>query len=588
MLMKKIGTKLITLAMSAAMALTLAPSAALTSLAKEEREDRGERDIPGAVMELSIPVYGFYNPNSGEHMFTVDMDETDFLREVGWTDEGVKWYAPTVGDPVYRLYNPNAPLGDHYYSVNPAEVESLVSAGWKNEDVAFFSSDTDVSFTVPVYGLYNPNALSGTHHFTINKSEVDYLLSLGWQEGNPRFYGFASDVDEGLANQIEVNIDTQIPHVGDILTATVDYDDTDLTYHWLVGGTETSTAEMLNVTDDMLGKLITLMVSTSYGYISFSDPTQPVVAGPEAPDYSDADSWYEIPAENTKEVDTFFIYPTKYMASNEGDPDYAPLDNQQMINGIKEQYDKYIGGLYGESTNLYIPLYRQASFPVEARVWKKTGNAIPSMSGLPYDDIENALDYYFENCNNGRPFILAGHSQGSALCLLALQGYFSEHPEYLDRMVAAYAIGFSVTRDYLEENPHLKFATGESDTGVIVSWNTEGIENVEQNAKNIVLLPNSVSINPLNWKLDETYASVDENLGSLVTLASTGEKTIQDIGADAQLDLERGVVVTNANIAPIAMPDLFGPASYHNNENMLYYVNQKENIEKRIESFLMQ
>ena len=584
--MKKIVTKLGAIIMSAAMVLTLAPSAALTSLAKEEREDREDRDIPGAVMELSIPVYGFYNPNSGEHMFTVDMDETDFLREAGWTDEGVKWYAPTVGEPVYRLYNPNAPLGDHYYSVNPAEVESLVNAGWKNEDVAFFSSDTDVSFTVPVYGLYNPNALSGAHHFTINKEEADSLLALGWQEGNPRFYGFEVDVDAALANQIKVELDTETPHVGDIITATVDYEDPGMTYHWLVGGTETSTAEMLNVTDDMLGKVIMLMIKTSGGYASSSEPTRPVAAEPEAPDYSDADSWYEIPAENTKEVDTFFIYPTKYMASNEGDPDYAPLDNQQMINGIKEQYDKYIGGLYGESTNLYIPLYRQASFRVEAEVWKKTGNAIPSMSGLPYDDIEDALDYYFENCNNGRPFILAGHSQGSALCLLALQGYFSEHPEYLDRMVAAYAIGFSVTRDYLEENPHLKFATGESDTGVIVSWNTEGIENVEQNAKNIVLLPNSVSINPLNWKLDETYASVDENLGSLVTLAETGENSIQDIGADAQLDLERGVVVTNANIAPIAMPDLFGPASFHNNENMLYYVNQKENIEKRIDSFL--
>lgn len=585
--MKKIGTKLTTLAMSAAMALTLAPSAALTSLAKEEREDREDRDIPGAVMQLSVPVYGFYNPNSGEHLFTVDLGEADNLGAAGWTEEGIKWYAPTLGDPVYRLYNPNAPLGDHYYSVNPAEVESLVGAGWKNEDVVFFSSDTDVSFTVPVYGLYNPNALSGTHHFTISKEEVDWLLSLGWQEGNPRFYGFASDVDEGLADQIEVNIDTQIPHVGDILTATVDYDDTDLTYHWLVGGTETSTAEMLNVTDDMLGKVITLMVSTSYGYTSFSDPTQPVVAGPEAPDYSAADSWYEIPAENTKEVDTFFIYPTKYMASNEDDPDYAPLDNQQMINGIKEQYDKYIGGLYGESTNLYIPMYRQASFPVEARVWKKTGNAMPSMSGIPYDDIEDALDYYFEYFNEGRPFILAGHSQGSAICLLALERYFSEHPEYLDRMVATYAIGFSVTSDYLEENPHLKFATGEDDTGVIVSWNSEGAESVEQDAKNIVLLPNAISINPLNWKLDDTYASADENLGSLVTLAETGENSIQDIGADAQIDLERGVVVTNANITPISLTDLFGPASFHNNENMLYYVNQKENIEKRIDSYLM-
>ena len=51
-------------------------------------------------------------------------------------------------------------------------------------------------------------------------------------------------------------------------------------------------------------------------------------------------------------------------------------------------------------------------------------------------------------------------------------------------------------------DPHLKFATGESDTGVIISWNTEGPRNVEGNASNVVLLPNAISINPLNWKLD--------------------------------------------------------------------------------------
>lgn len=586
--MKKIVTKLGAIAMSAAMALTLAPSAALTSLAKEEREDR---DIPGAVMQLSVPVYGFYNPNSGEHLFTVDLGEADNLGAAGWTEGDIKWYAPTLGDPVYRLYNPNEPLGDHHYTTSAAEVEILVEAGWRNEEAAFYTADTDFTFTVPVYGVYNPNAypsgMTGAHHFTINKEEADSLLEKGWLEGEPKFYGFEVDVDEAIADQIKVEIDTETPYVGDILTATVDPGYTDLTYHWLVGGTETSTAEMLTVTDDMLGKVITLMVTNADGYTSTSEPTQPVVEGPEAPDYADADSWYEIPAEITKDVDTFFIYPTKYLGSNKSDPDYAPIDNQQMINGIKEQYDKFIGDMYGSSTNLYIPIYRQASFRVEAEVWKKTGNAMPSMSGIPYDDIEDALDYYFEYLNDGRPFILAGHSQGSAICLLALERYFSEHPEYLDRMVATYAIGFSVTSDYLEENPHLKFATGEDDTGVIVSWNSEGSESVEQGANNIVLLPNAISINPLNWKLDDTYASADENLGSLVTLAETGENSIQDIGADAQIDLERGVVVTNANIAPISMKDLFGPASFHNNENMLYYVNQKENIEKRIDSYLM-
>ena len=34
-----------------------------------------------------------------------------------------------------------------------------------------------------------------------------------------------------------------------------------------------------------------------------------------------------------------------------------------------------------------------------------------------------------------------------------------KHPEYLKRMVAAYVIGFSVTKDFLKRNPHLKFAT---------------------------------------------------------------------------------------------------------------------------------
>ena len=41
-------------------------------------------------------------------------------------------------------------------------------------------------------------------------------------------------------------------------------------------------------------------------------------------------------------------------------------------------------------------------------------------------------------------------------------------------MAAAYAIGYSVTDDNLAANPHVKFAVGESDTGVIIVWIIEG------------------------------------------------------------------------------------------------------------------
>jgi acetyl esterase/lipase len=207
------------------------------------------------------------------------------------------------------------------------------------------------------------------------------------------------------------------------------------------------------------------------------------------------------------------------------------------------------------------------------------------MSGICYDDITAALDYYFENYNEGRPFVIAGHSQGAAILRLVLKDYFKDHPEYYERMVAAYPIGYSVTKDFLEENPHLKFATGETDTGVIISWNTEGPKNVEENATNVLVLPNAISINPLNWKLDETYAPASENLGSVVIDEKTGTTEILDIGGDAQVNIARGTVITNADAVPNDMTEYTGPQSYHQDDYSIFYNNIKDNVAKRIAAY---
>ncbi len=315
---------------------------------------------------------------------------------------------------------------------------------------------------------------------------------------------------------------------------------------------------------------------------SASIPAPAAKAANEAPDYSKKECWYQIP-EITKDVDTFFVYPTEYMAENEGDPDFAPLDNAEMLEGVKTNYP-VLASVYEDSTNVFMPYYRQAGMMYAAKEAKKSGDPRTAFATVPYADITAALDYYFENYNNGRPFIIAGHSQGSAIVSLVLKDYFKEHPDYYERMIAAYVIGFSITKDYLAENPHLKFATGESDTGVIISWNTEGPRNVEQNASNAVLLPNAISINPLNWKLDETYAPASENLGSRVLNEKTGEYEIKDIGADAKVVLERGSVLTNADTEPVG-GDTFGPQSYHNGDYALFYNNIRENVAKRIAAY---
>lgn len=237
-----------------------------------------------------------------------------------------------------------------------------------------------------------------------------------------------------------------------------------------------------------------------------------------APDYSKEECWFQIP-EITKEVDTFYICATEYTQSSQekGAPDYAPLDNEEMLSAAPIEYATQASA-FEDSTNVFVPYSRQAGLKLEAEVAKRDGNIDAAISGIPYEDITAALDYYFENYNEGRPFIIAGHSQGSAMAKYVLKNYFKEHSDYYERMVAGYLIGYSVTKEDLEEYPYLKFAEGETDTGVLISWNTEGKKNVEQKAFNVPVLPNAISINPINWKRDETYAPASENLGSYLSL----------------------------------------------------------------------
>ena len=304
----------------------------------------------------------------------------------------------------------------------------------------------------------------------------------------------------------------------------------------------------------------------------------------EIPDYSQGEYWLRFP-EITKGVDTFYIYSTQYMGEDKDDPNFASFDNLEMVIGAEGEYITNASA-YEDSTNVFSPYYRQASMRYGGEVREKTGDIDEAISGIPYDDISAALDYYFENCNNGRPFIIAAHSQGSGMAKYVLKNYFKEHSEYYQRMIAAYLIGFSVTKEDLDSNKHMKFATGETDTGVIISWNTEGPKNVEENAHNVVVIPGAISINPLNWKLDETYAPASMNLGSLVLNEKTGEYEIANIGADAQVVLDRGVVVTNANFKPSEMTNYFGPDSFHEDEYQIYYNNIKDNVAKRIAAYL--
>ena len=56
-------------------------------------------------------------------------------------------------------------------------------------------------------------------------------------------------------------------------------------------------------------------------------------------DYSQKANWCKLP-QVTKEVDTFYVYATEYILGSmaEGAPDYADMNNQEMLEGAEAEY----------------------------------------------------------------------------------------------------------------------------------------------------------------------------------------------------------------------------------------------------------
>jgi len=301
----------------------------------------------------------------------------------------------------------------------------------------------------------------------------------------------------------------------------------------------------------------------------------------DATDYSKSNNWLSVPTSITKDVDIFYLYPTAWQKVDQNEPNICAIDNPSMLKGSKSAFDRQVTA-FEPAGNIYAPYYRQADAAYCLSLPLDEQNKF--IGSIPKSDAFAAFDYYIKNYNNGRPFILAGHSQGSQLLTLLLSEYMKENPDVYKRMVAAYVIGYSVTDEYLAQNPHLKFAEGPSDTGVIISYNTEA-PTIEGN--NPVVLPGAKVINPISWTKDETLATAEEGLGS--TLPDKDLKFIP-VGkyADARIDLKKGVLIcSTADVEKLSPGNkVFGKGVYHSFDYPFYYFNIRENALNRVKNFL--
>lgn len=294
------------------------------------------------------------------------------------------------------------------------------------------------------------------------------------------------------------------------------------------------------------------------------------------PDYSNLENWAYYAEGMDNDVDLFLICPTVDMGEK------GNLNMSMDDEGTKSNFIGALNmerGIYEEYTTMYAPFYRQMTFPVYAERKAEEGIHLD----IAYSDIKTAFIYYMDNINNGRPFILAGFSQGAQLVLMLLEDLFDD-PELQDSLIAAYCIGWKITEEDLEEYPHLKMAKGEYDTGVIVSFNTEAAD-----VDDSIIVPDgtrTLGINPLNWRTDSVKADESLNKGACFTDYSGAITKEVPFLTGAYLDQERGTLKATDIEAEDYSSPLFPDGVYHLYDYQFFFRNLEENVENRIDAWI--
>lgn len=298
-----------------------------------------------------------------------------------------------------------------------------------------------------------------------------------------------------------------------------------------------------------------------------------------ATDYAQETNWayYEVARTGTK-ADVFFVCPTVFFG-DENTFNMSLSDEATKANFLgATNMEK---GIYDGETRFFAPYYRQ----IGLNVYEMNVEDRENYMDIAYADVKNAFMHYLKNENNGNPIILAGFSQGADMCIRLLKDCFKDKATN-DLLVACYAIGWRITEEELNKNPHLRFATGEKDTGVIISFNSEA-EHITES----LMIPSgtkTLAINPLNWKTDSTVATKSENKGACFTDYSGGIIAENENLTGAYIDQVRGALkVTDVNVEeyPSGLA-IFEEGIYHIYDYQFFYRNLQENVCVRINAYL--
>jgi hypothetical protein len=170
-------------------------------------------------------------------------------------------------------------------------------------------------------------------------------------------------------------------------------------------------------------------------------------------------------------IDCFYVYPTVSR-----DPGMnSDLDPSEEKLAAETQFARF-----ASVCRTFAPLYRQMT--VSAVVAYSTGADLRAPAATAFSDVAAAWRNYLTTRNQGRPFVLIGHSQGSLMLQMLIANVIEKDPAVAARMKLAILPGFDtmVPQGKLVGGTFQKtpLCSREGETGCVISWTSFREKNV--------------------------------------------------------------------------------------------------------------
>jgi len=326
---------------------------------------------------------------------------------------------------------------------------------------------------------------------------------------------------------------------------------------------------MFRITVIAMAVLFNLSFANAQSSLDYSD----LALWASHPDKNDAADGVPVPTlsdnQATAAVDVFFVHPTTYTKKFIDEDWNAPIDNRELNEKTENSTIKLQASVFNGSAKIYAPFYRQAH--LDSFYPKKAGtNAKPAFE-LAYTDVRNAFDQFLK-FSNGRPFIIASHSQGT-LHAAQLVKEKIDGTSLKERLVAAYLVGMPVKHGTFENIP---VCDDPSDTGCYVAWRTYGKKGGPK--KGWRTQENITVVNPITWTLDTEYSEFSDHEGIVM-------------GKFNKVLKERTRAKIAGNVLWITKPKIFGSflimsKNWHVADFNMFWMDIRTNVENRVNTFL--